>query len=193
MIFFFGSQVRVLLNCLVTTLKKTIISTVRAFWYVENITVYLPGNLFAPLSVNQELESAAVCASDNKLPVTVCRTGAAGSGVCRRPVYGEPRRRRLVPEPGLHRSCDLPEGPRGAGLPEQPGPAEEPPPAAAHRVTPPGPFSCPAPSTSHFHASSSSSSSRSVHQTHRCLCLTIQTVGCLLGSERLGCRRRCAA
>lgn len=69
-------------------------------------------------------------------------------------MYSEPGGQRLVPEPGLHRHCGPPEELRTAGLPEQPGPAEEPPPAAAHRVTtPPTPSALRLPSTSLFCAS----------------------------------------
>lgn len=61
--------------------------------------------------------------------------GAAGASVCRCPVHSQPGWERLIHEPGLRWDHVLPEGPGNAGLSEQPGPAEEPPPAAAHRVT----------------------------------------------------------
>lgn len=60
----------------------------------------------------------------------------AGAGVCRCPMHSEPGGERLLHQPGLRRSCGLTEGPWSTGLSEQPGPAEEPSPAAAHRVTP---------------------------------------------------------
>lgn len=60
--------------------------------------------------------------------------GAAGASVCRCPVHSQPGWR-LIHDPGLRWDRVLPEGPGNAGLSEQPGPAEEPPPAAAHRVT----------------------------------------------------------
>lgn len=59
----------------------------------------------------------------------------AGASVCRCPVHSEPCRERVVHQPGLRRSCGLAEGPWSPGLSEQSGPAEEPSPATAHRVT----------------------------------------------------------
>lgn len=59
----------------------------------------------------------------------------AGASVCRCPVHSEPCRERVVHQPGLRRNCGLAEGPWSPGLSEQSGPAEEPSPATAHRVT----------------------------------------------------------
>lgn len=59
----------------------------------------------------------------------------AGASVCRCPVHSEPCRERVVHQPGLRRNCGLAEGPWCPGLSEQSGPAEEPSPATAHRVT----------------------------------------------------------
>lgn len=114
--------------------------------------------------------------------------GAAGPGVCGRPVYSEPGGQRLVPEPGLHRHRGPPEELRTAGLPEQPGPAEEPPPAAAHRVTtPPTPSALRLPSTSLFCASPTEASvpDPSLSLSHL---LDGWKLGPLDVSERFGCR-----
>lgn len=69
-----------------------------------------------------------------RVHVSAGAAGAAGAGVCGCPVHRQPGGRRLLPEPGLYGRWGVPEGP---GAPDGPGPAEEPPTAAAHRVTPP--------------------------------------------------------